>query len=197
VTAAFARAFGEVASGGGECMECKASPGNPAGARWGMEAANPDWQDNISVVDENGVTVIRGGLTVSGPGAARIAGDVNAAWSGASGVYEGGAYRSELSLTAVRSGGDWQTVKMTRREWNNLNSLVCGGQVAARVPSFGSSQVRLAPINIYSGRFVMAHEFGHSLGLSHAPPYSGSIMSYDAVRSVTGRDLYNVASGYR
>lgn len=107
-------------------------------------------------------------------------------------------YRSEINLTVVKSGGDWQTTRISPREWARLNSLVCGdGLIAAEVPNFGASRVRLAPVSIWQGRYVMAHEFGHSLGLSHAPPASGSIMSYDASRSVSGRDMFNIANGYR
>jgi hypothetical protein len=43
---------------------------------------------------------------------------------------------------------------------------------------------------------IIAHEFGHNLGLTHAPVNSPSIMSYDASRSVIGEDLSHVATGY-
>ena len=199
VTAAFSYAFGSMASrtASAETCDCRASPSNPAGARWSMESPNLEWANKIAVVEEDGVTVFRGALTVSGPSASRIAADVNATWNGATATYEGVTYRSEISMSVVKSDGDWQAVRMSNREWTRLNSMVSGGQVAAFVPAFGSSQVRLAPIKNWTGRGTMAHEFGHSLGLSHAPPNSGSIMSYDAARSLVGRDLYNLSGGYR
>lgn len=42
-----------------------------------------------------------------------------------------------------------------------------------------------------------AHEFGHELGLTHAPKGSGSIMSYDPVRSVKGKELGMLTKWYK
>jgi hypothetical protein len=193
VTGAFAYAFSSAASDG--CGSCDAS-GSPAGADWSMRNANPDWQDKLSTVVENGVTVIRGELTVSGSGSAFAASDVNAHWYGATGTYQGVSYRSEIKLVPVARGGDWQMRTMNRKDWAAL-SRRAGGTVGGQ-NGIGKSIMRMTPDNSYWRQAgVPAHEFGHALGLSHAPRGSGSIMSYDPVRAVGGRDLYNVASGYR
>lgn len=41
-----------------------------------------------------------------------------------------------------------------------------------------------------------AHEFGHSLGISHAPEGSGSILSYDEIRMVKPEDIKLIIQGY-
>jgi RHS repeat-associated protein len=194
LTSAFAYAFSSAAASN-DCGSCDAS-GSPAGADWSMRNANPDWQDKLSTVVENGVTVIRGELTVSGSGSAYAASDVNVHWYGATGSYQGVSYRSEIKLVPVARGGDWQMRTMSRKDWLNL-SRRAGGTVGGQ-NRIGESIMRMTPDNSYWRQAaVPAHEFGHGLGLSHAPRGSGSIMSYDPVRAVGGRDLYNVASGYR
>jgi RHS repeat-associated protein len=121
VTSAFAYAFSSAASDG--CGSCDAS-GSPAGADWAMRNANPDWQDKLSTVVENGVTVIRGELTVSGSGSAFAASDVNAHWYGATGTYQGVSYRSEIKLVPVGKGGDWQMRGMNRAKWGSPDTFV-------------------------------------------------------------------------
>lgn len=184
---------------GGACAQCRgAGIGNPARPDWGFVQANPNWRGLISVSTVNGVVVIRGHLTVSGPGARYAASSVNAVWGNASGEYLGVQYRSEITMSAVESGGDWQTQRMTPRAWEQLTSKVCSGKVAAQATDFGSSVVLVAPdTNLWFRGDTMAHEFGHNLGLTHAPAGSGSIMSYDDVRTVLGQDLFNLAGGYR
>lgn len=204
-TAAFQQVFGALASGGGnggsgasaEELDCKGSaPPDPAGSRWMLQRANPDWTDNLSVSQDGDTTVIGGSLTVSGPHAGEIAGMVNSVWGGATGSYDGVSYRSAISMSAVDSGGDWQVKWMARSEWVSLSQGACGYQVGAR-NVFGSSTLELGSGHgNWSGGSTIAHEFGHALGLTHAPVGSGSIMSYDASRSVLGHDLSNLANGY-
>jgi RHS repeat-associated protein len=45
--------------------------------------------------------------------------------------------------------------------------------------------------------FVIAHEFGHNLGLFHQGNFGGSAMSYAENRSVTYTDAYRLIEGYK
>lgn len=62
------------------------------------------------------------------------------------------------------------------------------------VPYAGASTINIGNPSNFSS--TVAHEFGHFLGLGHAPRGSGSILSYDGNRSVQGRDLDNLYNGY-
>jgi len=180
----------------GEDLTCRGGVGKPLGDRWGLEQTNASWKSKISVVDEEGVVVIRAALTVSGPGADFAAADINSAWSGVTATYEGVTYRSEISMTAVASGGDWAIRVMSKNVWMDLNQQLCSGVVGAS-NDFGSAILKVAPVSsIWQQGGIPAHEFGHALGLSHAPKGSGSIMSYDGGTAL-GKDLANLAGGYR
>lgn len=181
-----------------ECADCKGGIGKPVGARHQLDRVNPAWRDKLSVVQEDGVIVIRGDLTVSGPGAGYAARDVTAVWGNASGEYEGVMYRSEITMSAVKSGGDWIIRGWNKADWMRLNATLCSGVAGARVNAIGGSILQVPPVrSLWQQSGTPAHEFGHSLGLSHAPAGSSSIMSYDSVRSVTGKDIYNLVGGYQ
>jgi len=181
-----------------ECADCQGGLGKPVGARHALDRVNPAWRDKLSVLQEGGVTVVRGNLTVSGPGADYAARDVTAVWGNASGEYDGVMYRSEITMSAVKKGGDWVISRWNKSDWMRFNETLCSGIAGAKVNAIGGSGLIVPPINsVWQQPGTPAHEFGHGMGLSHAPPGSGSIMSYDAVRAVTGQDIYNLAGGYR
>jgi RHS repeat-associated protein len=202
-TGAFQQLFASIAVGGAaeeiaeDGLACKAGIGNPFGPTWSAKVANKDWIDNISVSLENGVTVIRGAITVSGQGSAFAASDVTAYWNGASGEYNGAQYRSEITVTRVKSNGDWRISGMNPKKWSQLNAKLCSGVIGGS-NAIGGSDFKVPPVaGIWKQNGTSAHEFGHALGLTHAPAGSGSLMSYDATRSVLGRDLYNIATTYQ
>jgi len=179
-----------------DCLDCKGGIGKPVGDRYALDRTNPDWKGKLSVIDEYGVTVVRGHLTVSGRGAAFIAEDVNAAWGFATGDANGKYYRSEITLSVFKNGGDWQIRNWNRRAWEAINAQLCSG-VAGASNGIGRSTIYIPPVRSIWRQFgTPAHEFGHALGLSHAPPGSRSIMSYDSDRQVIGRDIQNLAGGY-
>ncbi|WP_408951393.1 RHS repeat-associated core domain-containing protein [Lysobacter sp. Hz 25] len=181
---------------GKECAKCAGSPDKPAHDSWSMERANDAWMGKISVTNEGGVTVIRGNLTVSGVGAAIAAADVNRYWNGATGNYNGTDYRSEISMTPVDRKGDWRIVPYSFKEWQRRNGELCEGEVVATA-RINSPKILVSPFDSWKKESVMGHEFGHSMGLDHAPKGSGSIMSYDKNPKVLPRDLYNLSIGYR
>jgi hypothetical protein len=127
-----------------------------------------------------------------------VAHDVTAVWGNASGEFDGVTYRTEISTSAVKSGGDWLIQSWKRADWMRLNAKLCSGVAGARVNAIGGSILLVPPVRrLWQQPGSPAHEFGHALGLSHAPQGSGSIMSYDSTRSVIGKDIYNLVGGYR
>ncbi|WP_460762712.1 RHS repeat-associated core domain-containing protein, partial [Lysobacter fragariae] len=176
---------------------CKGGIGKPTDDRYMLDIPNEAWRDKLFVVEENGVITVKGHLTVSGSGSEFAARDATATWGNASGPYNGTMYRSEITVSAVKSGGDWQIKGWNRREWMKLNSKLCSG-IAGAKNDHGSSIMRVPPDRrVWQEPGTAGHEIGHAFGLTHAPAGSGSIMSYDPVRAVTGRDIYNLAETYR
>jgi hypothetical protein len=137
VTAAMSYAFARIGSSDAECADCQGGIGKPVGARHQLDRINPAWRDKLSVVQEDGVTVIRGHLTVSGPGAAYVAHDVTAVWGNASGEFDGVTYRTEISMSAVKSGGDWLIQSWKRADWMRLNAKLCSGVAGVCTVSCG------------------------------------------------------------
>jgi RHS repeat-associated protein len=180
-----------------ECARCVGSPDKPSHDSWSMMQVNPAFRDKISVSTEDGVVVIRGDLTVSGVGSTHAAKDINRYWNGASGIYEGTEYRSEINVTRVNRNGD-VTIKMrTVKDWERRNASLCSG-VSAASADVGGPEIMVAPYpSLWQADSVIAHEFGHNLGLDHAPKGQGTMMGYDEPPKLMGRDLFNVASGYK
>lgn len=181
---------------GAECARCAGSPGQPAQDEWSMARPNLDWQTKITVTAEGDAIVIRGNITVSGYGADHAVEDINSYWSGASGNYEGTEYRSEISATKVAQDGDLLIKRYSQADWERRNSKLCSGETVATA-TMGGGQIKVSPFPTWREKSVMAHEFGHNLGLDHAPKGSGSLMSYDPNSRLLPRDLFNVASGYK
>ena len=169
------------------------------GSKFTLDHPNKSWQSKITASRSGNTVTIKGNLTVSGPHAGYVADAVNANWGDVTDSYDGIDYVSNIHLTEVDANGDLQVVQLTRDEATALQmqmNLCPGLQIAAMSP-WGSSVMYLSP---WAGNWrnfkIIAHEFGHNLGLTHAPVNSGSIMSYDASRSVIGEDLSHVATGY-
>lgn len=180
---------------GSECAKCAGSPEAPAADNWSMAKTNPDWQGKISVTTEGDTVVIRGNITVSGYGAANTVEDINSYWYGAAGNHEGIDYRSEISATQVNKNGDLRVRRYSLSDWEKRNSELCGGETVATA-KLGAGEIKVSPFPTWREKSVMAHEFGHTLGLDHAPNGTGSLMSYDKNPKVLPRDLFNVANGY-
>jgi hypothetical protein len=201
--------FGGSSSAQSGCEDCVASNGHvdPRTATWTMRTPNEKWKSKISVVTVNGVEVISGSLTVSASQmyvAQQVADEVNEYWGNASGVYDGITYQSNITMTAVESGGDWQIDRYGIGEYMRANRSIVGTPGIDTVGGenqIGASHMLIPPSAFgaihYQGDW--AHEFGHALGLTHAPDGSGSIMSYDRFqpRAALGRDLFNLARGYQ
>jgi predicted Zn-dependent protease len=122
----------------------------------------------------------------------------------ATGTYNNQNFESHISMTAVDSGGDWQIEQMGVAEYMRLNRATIapanlGSDTVGGENHFGDSKMMVPPgaFQAVHNPGDWAHEFGHALGLTHAPDLSGSIMSYDKTRTVMGQDLFNLARGYR
>ncbi len=181
---------------GMECAKCAGSPDSPIQDSWSMLNVNSDWSAKISVSTEDGTVVIRGDLTVSGVGAELAANDINKYWNGATGNFEGTNYRSDLTMTPVPSDGDLRIVRYGLKAWKERNDQLCSGQTIATA-KLGGSTIKVSPLPTWKEDSMIAHEFGHTLGLDHAKNTTGSIMSYDQFPKVLPQDLFNVANGYK
>jgi hypothetical protein len=170
---------------------------------WKLTTINRKWRNKISVTEVDGVVTISGTLTISagaGIDLDAVIGDINLAWTFAGGEYDGKQYISKLTVNRHegKGRGDYHVVKMKAGMLANLAKKACNGKPLdpARL---GGANVRggsTMHLNIQHAFRLPAHEFGHALGLSHAPKGSGSIMSYDDETSVTGKDIYNLSRGY-
>ncbi|ROU08958.1 RHS repeat-associated core domain-containing protein [Lysobacter enzymogenes] len=181
---------------GTECAKCAGSPTAPASANWSMARPNTDWQGKITVTTEGDTVVIRGNITVSGYGADHAVEDINRYWSGAAANHEGVEYRSEISASRVNRDGDLRIKRYSQDEWERRNDKLCGGETVATA-LLGGSEIKVSPHPTWRKKSVIAHEFGHNLGLDHAPNGKGSLMSYDADPKLLPQDLFNVANGYK
>ena len=181
--------------GGGTTTDAAEAGSSPADATWVLKQVNSAWKDKIKVTQDGDTTVITADLTVSGKHSKEAADEVNSVWNGKSASYQGKKYRINIKLTSVRSGGDWKLQQFTPELLGEIGRETNGFE-AGGYNDFGHSKGYLSDAWNADG-YILAHEFGHALGLTHAPGGSGSIMSYDANRAVTGRDMANLAGGYK
>jgi hypothetical protein len=171
----------------------------PAGADYKFDKANKAWKDQgkISVEDVDGKKIIKMRLTVSGFKAKEVAARVMNCWNGATAEYEGVTYQVDADIKAVEENGDWISKRMDRKDEIKFYQEydTNGYRVGGVVDDFGGSKVEF--MRAWTEPGTVAHEFGHALGLRHAPKGTGSIMSYDPVRSVKGKELSMLAEGYK
>jgi RHS repeat-associated protein len=195
------------AGGAEEEYEVPSDCNGPLNDDHGFERKNDNFQ--INVVSEEGVQVIRGHVTLSGDRSAMAADQINDAWgNGRTYKFNGVKYRLELTAEAVASNG-----QITIRELKGSELMQAKQDYIAKVlrcnPASGlsSASFKIGGRASYGGTsiafgdglgsYTFAHEFGHLLGLHHAPNSSGSIMSYAGTRKVLGKDAYNLANGYK
>jgi hypothetical protein len=182
-----------------------------------MKKANEDFPIDVehtpgSFDPETGIATlpivrVSGLLTVGGDkrDGIRAAKDANRIFWLQREIYNGTLYESNIRFIYVR--GDFADIRVAteiRNDWKQRAGSL-GKVYGARAP-IGKSNLFTSPriydkygINWRSdpSNMILAHEIGHMLGLSHAPDLSGSIMSYDPIRALTGRDIFNLSEGYK
>ncbi|MFN7551584.1 MAG: hypothetical protein ACK5SH_08445, partial [Pseudomonadota bacterium] len=183
VTAAFARAFGEMAH-----RRLAQQIGDEPGNISDMVRVNRGLRDNIGVAcTDSGCDIsmqlsIGGDSTVTDETVAWAARDIRRAWQGGY-VYGNRSYRvsvdvsvadhsPDILIAAVRPASNWYP----------------GGQAFV-------GRGNVLELGLY-GPNAAAHELGHLMGLSHQPNFTSSIMSYSPISHVTGADVDRLARAY-
>jgi RHS repeat-associated protein len=189
----------------------------------GCEPSNPTWDTyarNESIglevsTDAQGTTWIRGTITVSGYDAVNAARSISNIWGNVKGKYDGKRYRAQIRAVPAAGGGMITIGKLSdadtlsRQQAMLKAALACDSTLNPAdidVRKIGvayvlSTEANTIWIGYSQSDSTYAHEFGHSIGLRHAPSESGSIMGYGRskdgmYRSVKPRDLYNLATLY-
>ncbi len=99
-----------------------------------------------------------------------------------------------FNFTAVSGSGDIDITWFTSAQIRNLRSQ--GNWPAAGQMPFGSKTMMLSQQYWNFRSLTIPHEFGHGLGLRHAPLGGESIMSYYPYRNLQWKDAVNIRNQF-
>jgi hypothetical protein len=183
--------------------QCPTRDGSPSGDSWSFVGSA--YREKVHSYFDRLIDswVVSGELTVSGYAANAVAKDGNRFYHSLQSDIFGGGKRIliDINFTPVSYFGDINVSRFSAHDIA-VFSANCITGVRGQM-KFYSHTLKLSSItrndNILSRweRSVPSHEIGHGLGLTHAPNWSRSIMSYYDGRAPMYRDAQNLVDAFR